>query len=212
QPASLPTEPRPAHIEVVPFDTGDDITDALLRAALVHLGESGYEGAVLADLVRTAGYSEGAVFARYPSKEALFLDAISRDQDIALPSQREYLQRLEATYGVGIAEAVAIRDTMRPLERRICIVDMEHARMAWHNPALIAVEEQRLQALTEQVLAQDPNHPDFSDPANLHVARAMGLGISFLPLLADNAWDLPFDVVTVPLAEQTQVQDSRRHS
>ena len=207
-PTRLPIEPRPAHITVVPFDTGDDITDALLRAALDHLAESGYEGAVLTDLVRTAGYSEGTVFARYPSKEALFLDAIKRNQDIAMPGQREYLQRMETKHGVGVAEAVAIRDAMRPQERRACVIDIEHTRMTWHNPALAEVEEQRLQALAAQVLAQEPDHPDFADPANMHVARAMGLGISFLPLLVDNAWDLPFDVVTVPLAELTYVQDT----
>ena len=206
QPVPLPNEPRPPHIEHVPFDTGDQITDALLRAVLDHLAEYGYEGAVLSDLVRTAGYSEGTVFARYPSKEALFLDAIKRDQDITIPGQREYLQRLETTYGVGIAEAVAIRDTMHPRERSNCVIDMEHARMAWHNPAITEVDEQRLQALAAQVLAQEPEHPDFRDPANMHIARAVGLGISFLPLLAENAWDLPFDVVTIPLAEMTQVQ------
>lgn len=199
---ALPEEPRPPHVEFLPFNTGDEITDALLRAAIDHLSRSGYEGAVISDVVRAAGYSEGAIFARYPSKEALFLDAILRDQEIGLRGQREYLQRMEALHGVGIAEAIAIRGTMSPHDRRICVIDMEHARMTWHNTKLAEVEEERLQELARSVLAAEPNHPDFSDPAHLHVARAMGLGVSFLPLIVATAWDLPYDVVTIPLAER----------
>lgn len=199
---ALPEEPRPPHVDFLPFNTGDDITDALLRAAIDHLSQSGYEGAVINEVVRTAGYSEGAIFSRYPSKEALFLDAILRDQEIGLRGQREYLQRMEALHGVGIAEAIAIRGTMSPHDRRICVIDMEHARMTWHNTNLAEVEEERLQELARSVLAAEPNHPDFSDPAHLHAARAMGLGVSFLPLIVDTAWDLPYDVVTIPLAER----------
>jgi AcrR family transcriptional regulator len=203
-PVALPTEPRPPHLQFIPFATGDAITDDLLRTTIDHLGEFGFEGAALGALADAAGYSEGAIFSRYPSKEALFVDAINRHQDIAFAGFREYLAQLEQTYGAGIAEAVAIRDAMRPEERRLGVIDMERGRMAWHSPALLQAEEERLQALATQVLVEDPEHPDFSDAAHLHAARAAGLGISFLPLLVGNAWDLPYDVITIPLAERAR--------
>ena len=99
EPVQLPEEPRPPYLARIPFDTGDAMTDDLLRAAIDHLGKYGYEGTLLASVAEDAGASAGSVFVRYPSKQAFIMDAINRQQDIALPAQREYLSRLEGAYG-----------------------------------------------------------------------------------------------------------------
>lgn len=195
----LPDEPRPPHVTFMPFDTGDAMTDDLLRAALDQLGRRGYEGSILAAVAADTGASAASVFVRYPSKEAFFMDAINRQQDITFPAQREYLARLERTYGSGIAEAIVIRGTLHPSERAINVIEMERARLTWHRPNLAAADEERLQQLRRSVLAHDPGNLDFADPARLHLSRAIGIGIDFLPLICDQAWDLPFDVVTVPM-------------
>ena len=196
----LPDEPRPPHLARIPFDTGDATTDDLLRAAIDRLGRHGYEGTLLTSVAADAGVSEASVFVRYPSKEAFIMDAIDRQQDIALPSHREHLARLEAAHGTGIAEAIAIRGTMHPSERLQNVIEMERARLTWHRPELAAADEARLQQVIHGILAKDPAHPDYSDPAGVHLARSLGLGISFLPLIDDEAWDLPYDVITTTLA------------
>ena len=48
--------------------------------------------------------------------------------------------------------------------------------------------------------AQLPFRPA-SSPADLHVSIALGVGIAMLPLLAPEALGLPYDVVTIPVAE-----------
>jgi AcrR family transcriptional regulator len=197
----LPDEPRPPHLTFIPFDTGDAMTDDLLRAAIEQLGRHGYEGSILASVAAETGASAASVFVRYPSKEAFFMDAINRQQDITFPAQREYLARLERTYGTGIAEAIAIRGTMHPSERAINVIEMERARLTWHRPNLAAADEERLQEVVREALAQDPTSPDFTDPARIHLARALGIGIAFLPLLCDKAWDLPYEVVTIAMNE-----------
>lgn len=198
-PAALPDEPRPAHLARIPFDTGDAMTDELLRAALDHLGRHGYEGTLLASVAGDADASAASILVRYPSKEAFIMDAIDRQQDVAFPAQREYLARLEQAHGTGIAEAVAIRGTMHPSERRLNVIEMERNRLTWHRPELAAADEARLQQLARDALADQPGNPDFADPARLHLARAIGIGTHFLPLVDDQAWDLPYDVITTPL-------------
>ena len=199
QPSPLPSEPRPPFLAYIPFDTGDDKTDDLLRAAIDHLGKYGYEASLLTSIAADAGLTEATIYLRYPSKEAFFVDAINRHQDITFPGQRAYLARLERAYGVGIAEAVVIRDTFHPAELPIAVIEMERMRLIWHRPHLAAAEEERLQTVVREVLLEQPGNLDFADPARLHLARAMGLGISFLPLISQTAWDLPYDVVTIPL-------------
>lgn len=203
-PVPLPDEPRPPHLARIPFDTGDPTTDDLLRAGIDHLGQHGYEGTLLASVANEAGVSEATVFVRYPSKEAFVMDAINRHQDIAMPGQHAYLARLEAIYGTGIAEAIAIRGAMHPSERSINIIEMERVRLTWHRPNLAAADEDRLQNLLQAILAKDPAHPDYADPAGVHLARALGIGICFLSLIDDQAWDLPYDVITTPLASPEQ--------
>ena len=200
-PVQLPDEPRPHHLAFIPFDTGDDTTDSLLRAAIDHLGRNGYEGSLLSSVAGAAGVSEASVFVRYPSKEAFFVDAINRHQDIAMPAQGEYLARLEQAYGTGIAEAIAIRGTMHASERIINVIEMERARLTWHRPNIAAADEDRLQELVREVLARDPANVEFSDPARVHLARALGIGVSFVPLIDEVAWNLPYDVITIPMNE-----------
>ena len=200
-PTPLPDEPRPAFLTHIPFDTGDPITDNVLRAAIDLLGRYGYEGTLLPSVAADANITEASIYLRYPSKEAFIIDAINRQQDIALPGQRAYLARLEERYGVGVAEAIAIRDTMHPREYLINVIDMEHLRLTWHRPNLAAEEEARLQNLVREVLANDPTNQDFADPARLHISRALGVGIGLLPLIDGQAWQLPYDVATTPLTQ-----------
>ncbi|MFM7147102.1 MAG: TetR/AcrR family transcriptional regulator [Actinomycetales bacterium] len=181
--------------------TRDWLTDDLLRLAIDHLGRRGYEGSHLADIAGDAGVTEATIYLRYPTKEAFLMDAINRQQDITMPGQRAYLARLEQAHGVGMAEAVAIRDTMHPRERLINMIEIERARLTWHRPNLAAADEDRLQRLRQEVLQVDPGNRDFADPARLHLGRAVGLGITLLPLVDDRAWDQPYDVVTTPMSQ-----------
>ena len=201
EPVPLPDVRRAPHLAFIEFDTGDQTTDDLLRAAIDHLGMHGFEGSVLAAVAESAGVSESTIYLRYPTKEAFFMDAINRHQDIAMPGQRATITLVEQEHGLGIAEAVAIRDTMHPRERMANIIEMERVRLTWHRPNLAAQDEERLQKFLAETLVVKPGYVDFIDRARVHVGRAMGVGISFLPLVNDDAWRLPYDVISVPFNE-----------
>jgi len=57
----------------------------LLEAARVAVARNGYDGTSIADIAEAAGFSKGAFFSNYESKEALLLELLRRhkEQDIA---------------------------------------------------------------------------------------------------------------------------------
>jgi hypothetical protein len=52
-----------------------------------------------------------------------------------------------------------------------------------------------------ELIAADLGRVSASSPANLHVSIALGVGIAMLPFVAPEALGLPYDVVTIPVAE-----------
>ena len=81
------------------------------------------------------------------------------------------------------------------------VIELERQRLTWHRPQLAAADEDRLQALLSEVRKAHPDNLDYSDPARIHLARAIGLGLYFLPVLAPEASDLPYDVMTSALQQ-----------
>ena len=59
--------------------------ERLLEAARVAVARNGYDGASVADITEAAGFSKGAFFSNFESKEALLLELLRRhkEQDIA---------------------------------------------------------------------------------------------------------------------------------
>ena len=55
--------------------------DAILAEARAMFGARGYRGATLSDIAEAAGYSKGAVYSNWPSKEALFLELLDRQSE-----------------------------------------------------------------------------------------------------------------------------------
>ena len=53
---------------------------AILDAARALFTEHGYRGASLDDIAETAGYSKGAVYSNWLSKEALFLELLDEER------------------------------------------------------------------------------------------------------------------------------------
>lgn len=201
KPAVLPAT-RAEHLDdFLGFDTGDASLDALLRGTMEEVGRVGYEGATTAAIGRASGRSEGLVFARYPSKVELFVDATRRQHARNWRANEVFHQGIAAVHGPGIAEAVVIREFQRPDLRGYRAISLEQVRMALHDERLREVQWGELELLVAQALAEDPNWAAAGTPAHLHLSVAIGLGVTVLPILAPEAWLLPYDVVTVPLDE-----------
>jgi len=67
---------EPVMLVVEPARTGDELRDVLLAAAVDVVVESGFENATVARLARRSAYSTQAIYLRYPTKAALFVDVV----------------------------------------------------------------------------------------------------------------------------------------
>lgn len=189
-----------AHLDSpVPFATGDRTTDALLQAALDTLGAQGFDSATVEQIASRAGSSQGALFARWPSKSDLVVDATQRQNAIALRANQDALLAVGARHPLGIPEAVGLREFQRAGREHLRAITLENIRMAWHDPRLFAAMHRELTAFEEELLSTSPA----ITRADIHLGQSLGNGVLVLPILAPECWTLPYDVVTVPLSRLT---------
>ena len=195
-PVRLPTA-RALHAhQRTAFDTGDPIHDDLLTATLDRVGHLGFDAATTMTIASAAGHSETTIFIRYPSKLALFIDAAARQQAIAFRANEAFTERLEARHGLAIAEAVNIREFLHPdldLQRAIYA---ETIRMSWHDEELRDRQEAEITTFIDEMHRTHADWPAGTTEAAAHMSYATGIGYALLPLLAPDAWTLPYDVVT----------------
>ncbi len=154
----------------------------LLEAARVAVARNGYDGTSIADIAEAAGFSKGAFFSNFESKEALLLELLRRhkEQDIA-------------TLGRILGEVEQNKDATSALDRYLeglggdadwARLDIELQLHAARNPTF-AADYSALQSQTRSSLAhliaalfekagkRPPASPD--DMANLFMALVYGL-------------------------------------
>ena len=192
-PQPLPEMDSPHFHDPVPFDTGDEVRDRLLQATLDVVGQRGYDAATVEAIAQLAGSSEGALFARYPTKVALYLDASQRQASHGLRSNEACIEAVARTHGRGIAEAAIIREFMRPGRDHLRIFALEQLRTGWHEPVL---REAVMREYTAFIAEAHATKPGFNI-AEAHVGFAIGGGTLLLCVLHPDAWLLPYDVITV---------------
>jgi AcrR family transcriptional regulator len=183
----------------VPFATGDATTDALLQATLDAVGREGYDRMSVDRISTNAGSSQGALFARYPSKLALFIDATRRQNAVAMRLNAAAMAAVEESRGEGVAEATAIREFQRPFRAHLRAITLEGIRVAWHDEDLRQAVVRELTEYEAEVAAAGPQN--YLTTAWFHFAFAVGTGVLMLPLLFESCWKLPYDVSTVPLLD-----------
>jgi len=203
-PARLPQDDF-AHLDrPVPFETGDPTTDALLQSTLDAVGVDGYDQMSVDRIAQGAGSSQGALFARYPTKLSLFIDATRRQNGLAARINAAAIGELERRYGGGVAEAVAIREFQRPFRAPLRAITLEGIRVAWHDDDLRQAVIDELAAYEAEVAKADP--ASYGSSGWFHFGFAIGVGVLILPILHEPCWRLPYDVVTVSiLAAQADV-------
>lgn len=181
------------------FDSGDPTLDALLQAVLDEVGVRGFDGTSVDRIAKAAGFSQGALFARYDTKLDLFVDAAERQVALALRSNADYLADIEARYGPGISDAVGIREFQRPGREHLRALTLEHVRLSWHEARLTASLNREVDEFIRMASANFDGGADEAR-AYFHVGYALGTGVLALAILDPDCWKLPYDVVSVPLA------------
>jgi AcrR family transcriptional regulator len=187
----LPVHPPPP----VAITTGDRLLDALLQSTIEQVARHGFEGANLETICAGAGITKGYLFNRYPSKRELFIDAARRRQEAAVAHSIAWLNEMSARQGRARAEATFIRGVLHPSRWSHHRISGEELHLALREQELAAVFEATAASFARENLgAVTPITLGYA-----HSARAIGEGLGLLLLLDPDAWQLPFEVVLVPL-------------
>ena len=134
---------------------------AILQTSRELFAEQGYRGASLEEIAETAGYSKGAVYSNWPSKEALFLELLDRER---------------TGTDLGTPDGVEISPTGWAL------ATLDFFLEAVHNPQTRAALAERYQQARSEVGASmgggrpDPSFATWEELA----AVAMALGSGFI--------------------------------
>lgn len=189
-------------IDLPELAPGDPALDILLNITLALVAEHGYDGVRVAQIARAAGFTEGLVYSRYRSKLDLFQHAVQRQNEIGFQVNHEFTETLRAEHGLGMAEAVLLREFLLPSHRLPRVMALEQVRLTWHDEELMRQANATLDAYRAGLLA-DPAWA-FEGEADFFLNYAISLGVALMPTLAPEVYDLPFDVVTIPLFERLQ--------
>ena len=196
----LPTH-RPEHMDgPLTFDTGDPTRDGLLSAVLEEVGSRGFDGTNVGRIVRRAGSSQGAMFARFPTKQALFLEATRRHNEMTLALNEMFMSEIAAATSLGIAEAVYIREAQLPEHRQLAALVLEQLRLSWHDLDLMAARARAQDDFDESYAASLLEHaPEETRESRLgtaHIGSCIGIGVLIPPMLVPWVHDLPHQVIT----------------
>ncbi|MET9736368.1 ScbR family autoregulator-binding transcription factor [Streptomyces sp. NPDC006458] len=103
---------------------------AVLEAAAVVFAEHGYTAATVADILKTAGVTKGALYFHFDSKEALAKGVLELQTAQALPEQEVKLQEV-----VDVAMTVAHRLRHEPLLRAGARLSSDPAGIKYYGSA-----------------------------------------------------------------------------
>lgn len=210
QPIELPPDTADYLDTPLNFDLDDKTLTSLLLATNEVIGEVGYEKATVDVIVKRANSSQGALFARFPTKLDLFIETTRQHSDLAMKRNWEFRMDLDRKYGHGIGACILIREASRSKWNRLRATNIEQYRLTWYNQLFrensISVtsrfKEERRRMLDESVKYEDEVRRNTND----YYAVAVGMGMVFLPLIYPEATKLPFDVML--LDKDTVVADS----
>jgi AcrR family transcriptional regulator len=145
-------------------DTAARTRADLLAAAARAIADKGYEGASMGDIAAEAGFTKGALYAHFASKEDLF--AALAEQQIAAD------EPLPAPGGLAEALAGAIRATP---DRRALLLTLEIMAFAMRNEAFRARLAPRFEEAIAHVAAQVAADAGREAPASEDRDTAIGL-------------------------------------
>lgn len=200
-PTRLPSV-RAEHLHGPPtFDTEDPALIALFTATLAEIGEYGYETATVRRIAKRAGYTTGLIFRRFGSKRDLFLDATARMLVGAASANHQFQMGIAEATSPGIADAVLTREFMHPDLKKLRTITYEQYRLSWHDPDMQASFQAAQSQILAEMMEMFPQLTEDQARARSFLALSRGTGIALLADLQPAAWELPLDVVTVPLVD-----------
>lgn len=177
----------------------DPQLDRLLKATVDRLTRVGFDELRVAEVARAAGCTEGLIYRRYAGKQALALDAMRRHYEAMYPFDGNHAERLRATYGLGLAQAMMLREYLGPSQRTTRLLVMEQLRMTWNDPQLMSRTMAALDAQRAIRLAGPTRR--FQGASDHFLEYALTRGAAVMSMLVPQIDRLPYEVISLPVSE-----------
>ena len=104
---------------------------------------------------------------------------------------------------MAVADTVLTREFMRPGLKELRNITTEQYRLSWHNEQMRQSVQAAQISVADQIREQKPELGTAQARGIMFIAFARGVGTLLLADLHPGAWELPFDVVAIPLYEQS---------
>jgi AcrR family transcriptional regulator len=158
--------------------------DLLTDSAAKVFAERGYHAASVDEIAEDAGFSKGAVYANFPTKEQLFLAVMDRQQRLQEQSFQAMAQS-EKPSAEAMAELAEVAAPTDPEAWRFGLLTLEFFLYAVRQPELRAELAQRFETTRQQLAASlEPHRAGHDKPALtaielavIAVAASYGLGV-----------------------------------
>lgn len=179
------------------FDAEKDIHIAILQAGLSEIAENGFADTTTIKIARRAGVSEGKVFSHFESKLSIFLEGLKKQAEIAVPLNIETMRNWHDQYGVVIANALFIREYLRPSKELFFqrALQLEATRLSWHRPEIEKRRQSDMRLLQENLVMSEDSDSE-KEKAERMLTAAIPTGLMIVATINTEAWTYPHTVAT----------------
>ncbi len=194
---ALPNEDA-SYLDVIEFDSGDVKRDAILASCLDNVAQHGFENTTTRMIVQQAGVSEGLLFSMFGSKLDVFIEASMLHTRRGFQKNLDFVVEVTAKYGIGIANALLMREMMHPSRSKQRAIAVEQIRMTWHDAALRRRIDKNKKDLFDSAHFPRPALPvsTAEERATQLIELAIPTGLYLLAELFPRVANLPFVIVT----------------
>ncbi len=188
-------------------DTGDRSESALIDSVSAIAARVGFERATTSRIARRAGFTSGAIYARYQAKDELLAHAVdvllAKRLTDDLAANRETFFRAP---NLGAATARIVGGYLMPARREWRLFRIEAQLASRHRPHLATVIDGiQESAITDYLEALGANTEDekLALAGLARFAQVVPLGLAFVDLVAPGAPGADWRAVFVPLLSPT---------
>lgn len=168
----------------------------LMNACLTCVAKYGFASTTTKMIAKQALVSEGKLFAYFPTKLSLFLDAISYQIENGFLLNFQHISKWNEKYGAGVSAAILIREYQRSdidVERALQI---EYLRLSWHRPEMFDKRMKHVSKALIDIGVADIEQISPEQDVDLMLSVAISTGAIVVARLDREAYKLPYSVVT----------------
>ena len=168
----------------------------LMNACLSCVAQNGFANTTTKMIAKKALVSEGKLFAYFPTKIDLFLEAISYQIENGFLVNFQHITKWTELYGSGVAAAILLREYQRPdldVERALQI---ECVRLSWQRPEIF---DKRLKHINKALIDLGVEKIDeigAEQDVELMLSISASTGAIVIARLDRDAFKLPYVAVT----------------